>query len=305
MALSLLLLLAAGVGLCLSAVLVNHLTYGLTYKPFPNTDINCLQLLHYALSTSQNTVIPKWRARNTPTHLLVVLGSGGHTAEMFSMLRRMKLDPSKYTYRTYVVSSGDNFSAAKAVEFETEYLNGRHPASADNTDGEDSYTIATVPRARRVHQSYLTAPFSTLQSFWSCLLVLQGRHPDQNRSPPQAISPYPDIILTNGPATAVCVILAARLLRLYHCLGSLVSDRDHLYGGTSAKKASQGHAVTPETYQLRTIFVESWARVTTLSLSGKLLLPFADRFLVQWPALEGKRAWRGMRKAEYVGTIVD
>lgn len=38
------------------------------------------------------------------------------------MLRRMKLDPSTYTYRTYVVSSGDNFSAARAVEFETEWL---------------------------------------------------------------------------------------------------------------------------------------------------------------------------------------
>ncbi|KAL5365535.1 UDP-N-acetylglucosamine transferase subunit alg14 [Aspergillus floccosus] len=279
----LLLLLAVGVGLFLSTVL----------------------LLRYALSTSQNAVIPKWRAKIIPTHLLVVLGSGGHTAEMFSMLRRMKLDPTTYTYRTYVVSSGDNFSAAMAVEFETEYLGGTKQASADHTDGEDSYTIVTVPRARRVHQSYLTAPFSTLQSFWSCLSVLRGRHPDQKRSPPQAISPYPDIILTNGPATAVCVILAARLLRLYHCLDSLVSGRDQLQGKAGSKTGTQGHAVTPETYQLRTIFVESWARVTTLSLSGKLLLPFADRFLVQWPALEGKRAWKGMRKAEYVGTIVD
>ncbi|KAL4896464.1 oligosaccharide biosynthesis protein Alg14 like protein [Aspergillus ambiguus] len=262
-------------------------------------------ILHYALSTSHNAVIPKWRAKGTSAHLLIVLGSGGHTAEMFSMLRRMKLDPSRYTYRTYVVSSGDNFSATKAVEFETHYLNDPQKTAAKSTSSPDSYTIVTVPRARRVHQSYLTAPFSTLQSFWSCLLVLRGLHPDQKRLPPKAISPYPDIILTNGPATAVCVILAARLLRFYHRLGSLVLCGGRLPGETSVKSESREHPVTPTTYQLRTIFVESWARVTSLSLSGKLLLPFADRFLVQWPALEGKRAWKGMRSTEYVGTIVE
>ncbi|KAE8147286.1 glycosyltransferase family 1 protein [Aspergillus avenaceus] len=254
------------------------------------TGLTAVTLLFYALSTSQNTNVPKWRARSTPTHLLVVLGSGGHTAEMFSMLRRMNFDPSKYTYRTYVVSSGDNFSAAKAVEFETEYL--RHK-SIDNP--AESYTIVTVPRARRVHQSYLTAPFSTLNSFWACLLVLRGRHADQKPLPASMISPYPDTILTNGPATAVCIVLAARLLRLYNYIGGFFSSKD----------PSQKHGLESTHYQLRTVFIESWARVTTLSLSGKILLPFADRFLVQWPALEGLRAWKGMRKTEYVGMLVD
>lgn len=257
-----------------------------------------LQLLLYALSGSQNTAVPKWRSKNTPTHLLVVLGSGGHTAEMFSMLRRMALDPSKYTYRTYLVSSGDNFSAAKAVEFETEYL-------APSQSATGSYTIVTVPRARRVHQSYLTAPFSTLQSFWACLSVLRGLHPDQKSVPSHMVSPYPDIILTNGPATAVCVILAARLLRLYHFFSSRIFPQNGQRAQSGSTQGLGRKEIAPTDYQLRTIFVESWARVTTLSLSGKLLLPFADRFLVQWPALEGKRAWPGMRKAEYVGTIVD
>ncbi|KAF7597462.1 UDP-N-acetylglucosamine transferase subunit [Aspergillus hancockii] len=254
--------------------------------------ISAFIILIYALVISQNITVPKWRSKNTSAHLLVVLGSGGHTAEMFSMLRRMKLDQSRYTYRTYVVSSGDNFSATKAVEFETKYLNQIQKKTATDGNLAKSYTIVTVPRARRVHQSYLTTSFSTLRSFWACFLVLRGRHADQKPLPPTMASPYPDAILTNGPATAVCVILAARLLRLYNYIAGFLSFR-------------KAESSSPTDYQLRTIFIESWARVTTLSLSGKILLPFADRFLVQWPALEGKKAWKGMRKTEYVGMLVD
>ncbi|PYH99174.1 glycosyltransferase family protein [Aspergillus ellipticus CBS 707.79] len=264
--------------------------------------MSTILLTMHALAKSQHSQVPKWRSKNTPIHLLVVLGSGGHTAEMFSMLRRMSLNPSKYTYRTYIVSSGDNFSATKAVEFETTYLNQNAKENAPGGQATTgSYTIVTVPRARRVHQSFLTAPFSTIQSFWSCLLVLRGLHPDQQPLPSPARSPYPDVILTNGPATAVCVILAARLLRLCHFLCAGLSFNRSV--GTQA--GSETSATAPGHFQLRTIFVESWARVTTLSLSGKLLLPFADRFLVQWPALKGKKAWSGMRETEYAGTLVD
>lgn len=225
------------------------------------------------------------------------------------MLRHMRLDPSVYTYRTYVVSAGDNFSAAKAVEFERSLLDqthgpenqGKNPPS--DVEAAGCYTIVTVPRARRVHQSYLTAPFSTLHCFWACFLVLRGLYPGQTPLPRSIRSPYPDVILTNGPATAVCVILAAKVLRLFHYLASHVPFRNSAGRKAGPKLTPDGQE--PLDFQLRTIFVESWARVTTLSLSGKLLLPFVDRFLVQWPALEGKKAWKGMRKTEHVGTLVD
>ncbi|OJJ89578.1 glycosyltransferase family protein, partial [Aspergillus glaucus CBS 516.65] len=232
-------------------------------------------------SISQNTKLPKCRPKHSPIHLLVVLGSGGHTAEMFSMLRRMQLNTSRYSYRTYVVSSGDDFSAAKAIEFEK---------SLQGEEDDTSYTIVTVPRARRVHQFFLTAPLSTLQCFWACVRVLCGRYPDQ-KPLPLCYSSYPDLILTNGPATAVCVILAAKFLRLF--------------SRYAMKEKKQGDKPTVQDIRLRTIFVESWARVTTLSLSGKLLLPFVDRFLVQWPALGGKAAWWSTRKTEYAGALVD
>lgn len=227
------------------------------------------------------------------------------------MLRRVDLDPRLYTFRTYIASSGDNFSAAKAVEFE-EMLHARHlqrsdcplppstPASLYGKDeGQCSYAVITVPRARRVHQSYLTAPFSTLACFWACLLALCGWHRDQRKILPPRIrsDPYPDLILTNGPATAVSVVLAAKLLRIGNYCYEVILSVAHKQSSSPGGRFSQR--------KLRTVFVESWARVTTLSLSGKLLLPVVDRFLVQWPALAGKQAWRGWGRAEYVGTIVD
>ncbi|KAI9375394.1 glycosyltransferase family 1 protein [Aspergillus egyptiacus] len=251
-------------------------------------------LIAHALYISQTTPVPEWRPRDSPIHMLVVLGSGGHTAEMLTLLWHMRINPTRLIYRTYVVTSGDSFSAAKAVEFEST-LSERGAAL-------DSYSIVTVPRARRVHQSFFTAPFTTLLSFWSCFLVLRGRHPDQRPLPAVLPSPYPDIIFTNGPATAVCVILAAKLLRAYHyCRGFLVPIRPQSVAGENV----DGRPPVQGKYRLRTIFVESWARVRTLSLSGKILLPLADRFLVQWPGLSGMRAWPGMKKTEYAGCLVD
>lgn len=252
-----------------------------------------------AIAISRNAPVPKWRPKDSPIHLLVVFGSGGHTAEMLTLLRNMDISPVKYVYRTYIISSGDNFSATKIIQYELA-LHGRGARPA-------SYVIVHVPRARRVHQSYFTAPFTTLLSFWSCLLALCRRHPDQqyHKLPEQLRSPYPDLILTNGPATAVCVILAARLIRLGHSCRNFIS-RSKVPSPPSVTGA-RPHAYHPMTdeFRLRTVFVESWARVRTISLSGKILLPFADRFLVQWPALDGKKAWWGAKKAEYVPGLMD
>lgn len=46
----------------------------------------------------------------------------------------------------------------------------------------------------------------------------------------------------------------------------------------------------------RIVYVESFARVHSLSLTGKLVYPFVDKFIVQWPQLLKK-----YDKAEYYG----
>lgn len=203
------------------------------------------------------------------------------------MLQRTKLDPQIYTYRTYLISSGDTLSAGKAREFEAHVQESQGHAQNNN------YTIVTVPRARRVHQSYLTAPFSTLQCFWACLNVLRGLHPDQ-KLPKEYVSLYPDLILTNGPATAVCVVAAAKLIRFFLRLAKF----------PALCLGPQPNPAKPSVPKLRTIYIESWARVSSLSTSGILLLPLADRFLVQWPTQAGRRAWWGMKRTQYAGWLV-
>jgi beta-1,4-N-acetylglucosaminyltransferase len=223
---------------------------------------------------ASTSIRPKPSPQN-PTHLLVVLGSGGHTAEMLTMLHRLPLLSQKYTHRTYVVSSGDSFSTQKADEFEKQ-LEGA-------TDG--AYDIVVVRRARRVHQTLLTTPWSTIQCFWDCLKVLQGTHPKQHQR-----QGYPDLILTNGPGTGVCIVLAAIVLL---CLGLSGSQNPRTGSTSTEEKPYCGNG------QMRTIYIESWARVKTLSLSGTILLPLVDRFLVQWP-----KAVDAGSRAEYVGALV-
>jgi len=221
---------------------------------------------------------PKPRERGKPAHLLIVLGSGGHTAEMLAMLRNALtgrpdsngqatskvLDWKAFTHRTWIVSSGDTFSAARAKEFEDEAFalttggQGSKPAVAT------SYVIMTVPRARKIHQPLLTTPLSSLRCMWACLRLLVDHEHG-----------YPDLILTNGPATATILVWASVILRFFGV------------GGLGLRG------------QMRTVYVESWARVKKLSLSGRLLCWVVDRVLVQWPQLDGAQG-----RGEYRGVLV-
>lgn len=50
---------------------------------------------------------------------------------------------------------------------------------------------------------------------------------------------------------------------------------------------------------VRLVYVESVTRTESISLSGRLLYPLADRFFAQWPD-----AARRLRRAEYAGGIL-
>ncbi|KAJ1806156.1 UDP-N-acetylglucosamine transferase subunit [Coemansia sp. RSA 2599] len=65
----------------------------------------------------------------------------------------------------------------------------------------------------------------------------------------------PDVVLCNGPGNCVIVCAVALIPRFF------------------------GLKCIP------IVYVESFARVRSLSLSGKLLYYMADRFVVQWPGL--------------------
>ncbi|XP_036308726.1 UDP-N-acetylglucosamine transferase subunit ALG14 homolog isoform X1 [Pipistrellus kuhlii] len=86
---------------------------------------------------------------------------------------------------------------------------------------------------------------------------------------PLTLRVRPDLVLCNGPGTCVPVCAAAVLL-----------------GVLGVKRVTL-------------VYVESLCRVEHLSLTGRLLRPFADYFLVQWPALKAKYP-----SSVYLGRIV-
>ena len=129
--------------------------------------------------------------RTVPCRTLIVLGSGGHTSEMMRIVGGLRL--KNYTPRFYVVAKGDEMSQGKVKGFET----------ANGTFGMPSVTVETVPRARKVLQSYFTSIFTTLvATFSSFMIVLRFR---------------PDLVLCNGPGTCIPVCFWAYLLKFF-CL---------------------------------------------------------------------------------------
>lgn len=231
------------------------------------------------------------------------------------------LNPAYYTYRSYVVGSGDEFSAGRAREFERgiagrgekkgeeeeeeeeveeeeedkeykeeaekENYNAsftttrkgpkiEHPSTTKKKkkkkrNNNSAYTIHTVPRARQIHQPLLTSPLTSLRCLRACLTLLL-RHP----------TGYPDLILTNGPATSLVLILASTILRYFSFLPFV----------SRAGRGGEGG--------MRVIYVESWARVKRPSLSGRIIVwcGLCDRVLVQWKGLQD-RGW-----GEYKGVLV-
>ncbi|KAM8721681.1 hypothetical protein ACLKA7_007538 [Drosophila subpalustris] len=184
-----------------------------------------------------------------PTY--VILGSGGHTAEMCKIIQALLLQPSnceKYQPIRYIVANSDVTSQRQ--------LCAALPALTKDSDDP----FISVPRSRSVGQKWLSTIFSTLWALlWSFWLIWRDR---------------PQLVLCNGPGTCVPFGYAAYLCRL---LGRLPTH-------------------------CKIVFVESYCRVETLSLSGRLLLPLADIFVVHWPALAARYGHK--RNLRYFGRIL-
>ncbi|KAB0792409.1 hypothetical protein PPYR_14368 [Photinus pyralis] len=79
----------------------------------------------------------------------------------------------------------------------------------------------------------------------------------------------PDLLLCNGPGTCVPLCVVAFVLK-----AAFVCDT-------------------------KIVFVESFCRTKTFSLSGRILFYLADHILVQWPLLKSR-----CRRADYVGQLL-
>ena len=98
-----------------------------------------------------------------------------------------RLDAAWYAPRTYVVAATDALGPSKA-------------AAAEAAAGRPAPTVAVLPRAREVGQSYISSVATTLVALWAAAAVVWRARPD--------------LLLVNGPGTCVPVVLWAVALRL-------------------------------------------------------------------------------------------
>ncbi|GAA5977791.1 hypothetical protein JCM21900_003991, partial [Sporobolomyces salmonicolor] len=138
---------------------------------------------------------PPRRSNEEQATLAVFLGSGGHTAEMLRLVGH--LDWKRFSSRIWIISSGDGLSEAKVLALEKQI-------------GSGSFRILRIPRARRVHQSYVTSPFTTLYSLAYCLWHISLA---PLRAGGRARRSFADLILLNGPGSCVPIAASAFLSR--------------------------------------------------------------------------------------------
>ncbi|XP_067636325.1 uncharacterized protein Alg14 [Eurosta solidaginis] len=182
----------------------------------------------------------------------IVLGSGGHTAEMCTIstaLLSADKDMQIYNPLRFLIAQDDTTSRSKITS-----TMQKVGVALDET------SFVYVPRARKVGQSMINSIFPTIYAILHALWII---YKDQ-----------PKMILCNGPGTCVPYCLAVYFWRLSRRL--------------------------PRNTKI--VFVESWCRVRTLSLSARLLRPFVDLLVVQWPALA--TIYKNDSKVKYFGPIM-
>lgn len=137
--------------------------------------------------------LPWTRARRKQKlRTLIVLGSGGHTAEMLASVAT--LDARAYAPRIYVRAKTDALSLARAIKFERTFASGD-----DERDGAQGARYEEISRAREVGQTWSSSAATTARAFVEASALL--------------VRVRPDVVLCNGPGTCVPIVFACALAR--------------------------------------------------------------------------------------------
>lgn len=117
-------------------------------------------------------------------------------------------------------------------------------------------------------------------------------------------------ILCNGPGTCVPLCSAAFLFKV--AITTHIRRLQHaLLSASSLTVAADSHSLArllclPPIFSSQVllfrpcslVFVESFCRVESVSLSGRLLYPVVDEFVVQWPQLAASAAATDAQRAD-------
>lgn len=132
-------------------------------------------------------------------------------------------------------------------------------AEGENTHPALGPVAFRIRRSRHVHQSFLSSIPSTVLAIYQCTCIIRKC--------------TPDLVLCNGPGTCFPVFVAAWVCNVLSL--PLVSP------------------------PIKMVYVESIARVTSLSLTGHLLYHFVDGIVSMWPELPRKYP-----KCRYFGRLI-
>jgi beta-1,4-N-acetylglucosaminyltransferase len=131
---------------------------------------------------------PRRSKSQQPLSTLIILGSGGHTAEMLNLLAVLQIE--QFSPRFYIAAATDNMSLEKARVFENSLLDKPGVKMAK------PHQFVQIYRSREVGQSYITSIVTTCVAVAHALCLM--------------IKIRPQVILCNGPGTCIplCIIAA-------------------------------------------------------------------------------------------------
>lgn len=164
---------------------------------------------------------------------------------------------AKNMHRRYLITEGDMHSLNRIYRVESIISDAYLFASSGTWD------MAAITRARKVHQSYVTSIFTSLWSAWEVIHTLTERPRSRGKDLDGKNFKWPHVLITNGPGTGFVVAMVVHLLKIFH--------------------------LVPEE-RLKVVYIETWAQVTRLSLTGKLFYwtDIADLFIIQHEKLAAK-----------------
>ncbi|XP_017426697.1 UDP-N-acetylglucosamine transferase subunit ALG14 homolog isoform X3 [Vigna umbellata] len=135
---------------------------------------------------------PLSKRASKPVSTLIILGSGGHTAEMLNLLAVLRKD--RFNPRFYIAAATDNMSLEKAQLLENSL------ATENATSVTHSAQFMKIYRSREVGQSYITSIWTTLIAMVHALWLM--------------IKIRPEVILCNGPGTCIPICAIAFIFKV-------------------------------------------------------------------------------------------
>ncbi|CCH62863.1 hypothetical protein TBLA_0I02050 [Henningerozyma blattae CBS 6284] len=241
------LVILSAISLILFALVITRL---ILILPFFKVDRNGKE--RQALMENGNKAQPRQiehqtvRQKDKPLHLFVFLGSGGHTGEMLRILQNYD---SVLFYEPK--NEGTRIQTILYLGYSDLQSLEKFKDFISNYKYKNNMIINYVQfiKARNVNANMINSLISISKTlFYSFKQILRIKLQMLNN---------PHLVLLNGPGTCCIITLWFKVFEFF------------LIGSSS-----------------NIVYVESLARITSLSMTGKILYYLADKFVVQWEDLK-------------------